>query len=300
MMAGYRRLPIEEFGRELITTGDLDPLYIGLAGVEWDSDQLYRFLVSYWCFYDAGVASYMSELQGEEFWQRMLTAAENAKQTPIGTRWPRSAERRHFRGQQAIRAVEELRDRYGEHPEAMVRYVSGMHDKDHSFKTVTDRVKEHRGFGDWISFKVADMLERLDIAPVKFGFSDAMYDSPVKAALTLARERNGYAENVHLKPEVIVPAVLSHLADSFKDLSAPPTHDRPLGLQEYETVLCKWGSHLSGHYPSGKDTHEIRNGVALWRHESQAARELLHHLPRYSRGGSDRATPGPLVTETVT
>lgn len=281
-MRDYPRLPIEQFGRQLITTGDLDPLYIGLARMEWDQDQLYRFLIAYWCFYDAGSASYISERKGNVFWNTMHTAARNTVSTPLGGRWPRAAERRHFRGEQATNAVEELTERY-KHPEEMVRYIAGPGAPETPvlFQEVAGRAKEHRGFGDWISYKVADMLERLDVARVLFTYSDAMYSSPVKAAEKLARERLQLPEDAKVKPEV-VHNVVKHLLVEYQDLWAPPNmaNIRQVGLQEIETVLCKWGSHMNGHYPPFKDTTEINEGLHAWSSASETARELLHWMPK--------------------
>jgi hypothetical protein len=221
----------------------------------------------------------LSEHTNEEFWQKMLVAAQNEVPTPIGGRWPRAAERRHFRGKQATSAVNELWERYNSYPEAMVRYIAGLPSGPYDFQSVTARAKEHRGFGDWISFKIADMLECLDIAPVTFQLSDAMYDSPTKAAERLARQRLGLPEGAKLK-DGVVESVVRHLLDTYANYPAPPNHVRLVGYQEVETILCKHGSHLNGHYPLGKDTHEITEGVKPWTTHSQTARELLHHLPK--------------------
>jgi hypothetical protein len=50
----------------------------------------------------------------------MLTAAQNDEPSPLGGRWPRASERRHFRGAKCVKAVEWLRNKYPE-PEAPVR-----------------------------------------------------------------------------------------------------------------------------------------------------------------------------------
>lgn len=71
MSRNYERLPIEKFGRHLITTGDLDPIHNGLVGAVaagvYTQPQLYCWLIAYWCFYHAGVASFMSGMEGQEF-----------------------------------------------------------------------------------------------------------------------------------------------------------------------------------------------------------------------------------------
>ena len=49
-----------------------------------------------------------------------------------------------------------------------------------------------------------------------------------------------------------------------KRAKAPPTRDRLVNVQEIETIFCKFKSHLKGHYPVGKDTHEVYHGLANW------------------------------------
>jgi hypothetical protein len=64
---------------------------------------------------------------------------------------------------------------------------------------------------------------------------------------------------------------------SFADLHAGPDYKRPIGIQEVETVFCKWKSHCSGHYPPGKDSIEIREGLHNW---GDSAQEMIKHLPK--------------------
>src|SRR5690606_28721140 len=138
------RLEIEEFGRRLITTGDLDPVYIALHGAKLDDPVLHRWLIAYWCLYHCGVASYLSEFEGVRFWQELHRAARNEEPAPTGERWPRGSERRHWRGQQAIKSCGELWGRYGDEPEAMVdTIIAGGWPQEHStplpFREITRR-----------------------------------------------------------------------------------------------------------------------------------------------------------------
>src|ERR1700682_5543491 len=108
-----------EFGDALIRTRDLDPLYCGLVGADLPRDQLARYLLSYLCFYHVGSSAWISEGEGDEFWARMKIAARNdigprnfwEEGLPQLDRWPRAAERRHFRGQKCVDAVEWLSKR---------------------------------------------------------------------------------------------------------------------------------------------------------------------------------------------
>lgn len=275
----YERLAIEPFGRHLLRSGDLDPIYLALHRVEWDFAQKKRWLVAYWCFYSAAVASYLSTPGHEaDFWQWMKKAAENTEPCVAG-RWPRGHERRHFRGAQGVRAVAELAERYP-HPEQMVdALVLGGH----HFKDVAQIAMGHRGFGPWISFKICDMLDRCMSWQVLFDRDDVfMFDSPKEAALMLWAERAGYSGSVYVRPKDekgAVNTVVDHLCQVFKSYKAPPLDDRPVNIQEVETILCKWKSHLSGHYPLNNDIDEINVGLRPWVTTSIACHQFHAAMP---------------------
>jgi hypothetical protein len=272
--------PIEEFGRQLIVTGDLDPLYIALVGAELEPTKLKRLLFAYWCFYNAGAASYIADAPtADKYWGRMLKAAYNTAETPIGGRWPRGHERRHFRGAAAITAVDSYMQLAPDGPEALVDAFAN-HPRDHGkegrlpFKLVSKRVQQLRLFGPWMAFKVGDMLERVMGVPICFEDADVfMFDSPYKAALMQADMLIGNRDEFPSDASRI-KWVVDHLGQAYSDLAAPPHFDRPIQLQEVETVLCKWKSSLSGHYPMGLDSRELSLGLHEWSLVSETAQQL--------------------------
>lgn len=295
----YERLAIEPFGRHLIQTGDLDPVYIALTRVDWDQDQIARWLVAYWCLYHCGSACYLSEQTGKRFWQLLISAARNdcddssvnSRRPPVGERWPRGHERRHFRGVAGNNAACDLADRYGEHPEQMVRhmYSDAVQGPDGArpivpFHLVSARAQEHILFGPWIAFKIGDMLDR--VLGIKVSFEEAhifMFKDPVKAAIMLWREKHSLPEGARPKDAasqaIVIRQVVEYLEEEFYDLLAPPLDDRSIGLQEVETVLCKWKSHMNGHYPLYNDIDEIRSGLEGW---GDAALEFEAVMPEGS------------------
>lgn len=289
-MAGrkYERLPIETFGRHLIKSGDLDPVYIGLVEAQWDEAKLAKWLIAYWCFYSTGVACYASEQNTQAFWQTLFVAAKNEQETPIGGRWPRGHERRHARGVQGLKMVQGLYDRYKDDPKHMVNYVcSGSYiyaddPKGVPYDRVAKAVMEHTLFGPWIGFKICDMVDRVLGIPVSFENGHVfMFKDPVKAAVMLWREKYNLPEGAKPKDKnVVLSGVVDMLCKEFADLEAPPYNDRSIGLQEVETVLCKWKSHMNGHYPLNNDIDEIRDGLEAWGAVSPAAKEMLYHTPK--------------------
>jgi hypothetical protein len=250
-------MDIRTFGEALLHTQDLDPVYVMLHGARMDRAQLERWCVAYWCFYHAGAASWLSELEGEEYWTWMLRAAQNAAPPPAkpGERWPRASERRYFRGPKCIKAVEWMANRW-ERPEDLVDHLVGMSQPIGEVRTensVMRAVAELPLFGPWIGFKVADMMERVLGMRVKFSPDIGLIYKEPRAALELLREGGKSAELAY-----------AEVSQHFAQFPAPPDLERPCGPQEVETILCKWKSHVGGHYPVGKDVREVGHALQGW------------------------------------
>ena len=273
----YKRLPIEEFGRHLIESGDLDPVYIALPKAMDNTAQMYRWLIAYWCFYHCGVASHMSEHEGNAFWTEMLRAAHNSLEAPVGGRWPRGHERRHARGDQGVKMVTHLRQLYGRLPEKMVEDMVDLCQGGVEFSVISRHVRQHTLFGPWIAFKVGDMLERVLECPVSFVNADVfMFKDPVKATLMMWRDKYGLPETARPKDELhVIREAVDYLKHEFRELSAPPNRDRPVDLQEVETVLCKWKSSMNGHYGPYNDINEITAGLEGWGETAMAFRAAM-------------------------
>lgn len=213
------------------------------------------------------MASWLAEKPYHEFYQGLQDVASNQTR-----RFPRGAERRHFRGQNAIDLVSDLRRKYPRAPEDFVLGVSGP-----SFGVISKRVQLHVGFGPWIAFKIADMLERVFEYPVDFSnCALSMYTEPVKGAV-LACEKWGEPQGTFVSS---VTHAVDRLMAQFGDFVAPPRPGRFVDIQEIETILCKWKSHMKGHYYVGKDTHEISEGLKDW---GGLAQELSLYAPKKER-----------------
>ena len=273
----YERLDIQQFGQHLLETNDLDPVYVALVAQSWSGETLRRWLIAYWCFYHCGVASWLAEHESMSFWAGMIEAARNVN-CPVGERWPRGRERRHFRGAQAIMAIEELCLAYPNQPERMVDWIAMAAP---SYIEVAERVRTHRGFGPWISFKIADMIER--VLGIHINFETAhvfMFKDPQKAALMLWSQHHGGARPKD--PQLAVRQVVDHLLKVFNAYKAPPRGDRAIGLQEVETILCCWKSHMNGHYPLYNDQVEINTGLIPWLGYSKLAGDFHRAMPKRS------------------
>lgn len=246
-------LSVVEFGRQLVETGDLDPVYTMLWEAQLEPRQLRQWLMSYWCFYHSGTASWIAEAlppANQWYWERMMRAAESSD-------YPRGTERRHFRGELSCKSVKWLAD----YPKGLDYMFTAFTEgpKPKSLKSVMDYVKTWVGFGDWIAFKVADMLERLDLCQIDFSDADTfLFDSPKEGAEIVAAKYGKFNVLAQSNPS---RWAVDYLREELGQLKAPPRFERNLNGQEYETILCKWKSHLNGHYEVGHDIKEIRAGL---------------------------------------
>lgn len=259
-----RTLSVEEFGEVLIRSGDLDPVYNAFAAAALELDQAQRWLMAYWMFYHAGVASWLSEQsQPSRFWEAARVAAVNTEPAPTGGRWPRGAERRHFRGPRCVRAVEWLSYRSPEDWVASLRGACPPSRRQSSldYRQVMRRVMVWPLHGPWIAFKAADMLERCLGWPVSFDRDIGLiYTEPQEGLYLLAHDRGRDASDVY-----------DYLLSHFGRLKAPPWRDRMCGPQEVETVLCKYKSYRFGYYYPGKDIKEVRHALERWGPTAQRA-----------------------------
>lgn len=233
-------LRVYEFGKQLLEKNDLDPVYVLLWEAQLSPKQLQKWLLAYWCFYHIGTASWI--VDQPSYWEAFKQAAGSKE-------WPRCSERRHFRGENARKSVEYL----------CSRGVSDLFDpllqEQLTVGQIMRYVQTWVGFGPWISFKVADMLERLDIAPVRFDAGTMfLFDSPREGAELLYRTEGGTGGDPN---SWAVDRILKQLGHH----RAPPRNERTLNVQEAETCLCKWKSYKGGHYRPGEDVESCQNGL---------------------------------------
>lgn len=239
-----QKLTVYDFGRRLLQTNDLDPVYVLLWEAHLDADELYRWLLSYWCFYHMGTASWCTE---GDYWSRMLEAAGSKD-------YPRCHERRHFRGQKAVDAINRLSQM---RVSSLFQPLVGVGSQ--SVHLVMTKVQSWPQFGPWIAFKVADMLERLGLCNVRFDAGAMfLFDSPREGAeLLYSQEAMFHGELKTNRGEWAVGRILSELGQH----EAPPRYERKINVQEAETILCKWKSYMGGRYHVGEDVASCRAGL---------------------------------------
>ncbi len=222
----------KEFGAILLKTEDLDPVYVVLHeavrhGLEQDT--LRRILLAYWVYYNIYTAAYVAE--SRDFYLAMYKSDAGHA--------PRGFERRHMRGKLVLNTIKGL-EAAGE-PESVVGQMT-FHNE---FWGVFNTVKSYYGFGPWIAFKVTDMAERVLGLPIDLSTATlAIYREPRKGASVIL-----YGDENHPVTDDELSSVVDSMIEEYKDCLAPPSYDRPVGMMEAETILCKAHAHYYGHYP---------------------------------------------------
>lgn len=251
------KLTYLQFGRQLLDTGDLDPIYIMLCKSRMDLNLLKRWCLAYWCFYHAGVASAIAEAPPSSFWKMMKKADQD--------KWPRGKERRHFRAANSANALDSMS---ASSPTAIVdKMISGD-----TFKELSKNVTSFPQFGSWMAFKIADMREQ--VFGVETNFPDlhlGIYKDPRQGAALIAT--GDWRSHIGISQ---VKEVVDKLIKDFRKYDAPPFYRRKVNVMEVETILCKYKSHVKGHYPLLNDCRDIYEGLEGW---GQLAEDLRCLVP---------------------
>lgn len=253
-MNSSSKLSVYEFGRQLLETRDLDPVYVMLWEAKLDPDLLRHWLLAYWCFYHSGTASWVCSIRAD-YWTRMEIAAASKE-------YPRCPERRHFRGDNARKSVAYLAS---QGIERLWKPFSIWNDHCVSVPVaaVMREVQEWTGFGPWIAFKVADMLERLNLVPVQFDDSAAfLFDSPREGAKLMWETEGCPSDGFNQEGVWAIESILGQNTNlGLRRYKAPPRYERIINSQEAETILCKWKSYMAGRYEVGEDIEALHKSL---------------------------------------
>lgn len=265
-MYNYPLMSWADFSTTLLTKFDLDPIYAMLvdavAAGAMDEPTLKRWLLAYWCYYSAGTASFIAEEPSHKFYEFMRLGFSGANQ------YSRGHERRHFRGENGLKAIDHL-ERFGPAEKVVDFIYAGAC---LTYSCVAERAMGFTLFGPWIAWKICDMGERVLCLDVDFHDTSLyMYKDPVQGG-ALYR----FGDWQHPINEAELALVVKMIETEFDGYMAPPHLDRPINVQEVETLLCKYKAHVKGHYPPLFDIVEIRHGLENW---GDLAGVLLQYLP---------------------
>jgi len=227
----------QRFAKTLFKMEDADPGYMMLGRAAMSTDQKMRFMTAWVTFYNPGIAAAASEHTGREFWAYLLRQYPTAK---------RASERRHFRGDQGMTALRSWIAQFPK-PEDMILHMQG----DDYFE-VKRNGKSVMRVGEYFVWKFADVQERCFRLPCVF---------PPEAAKHSPKVPQQGAKLINLHNEVgETYAVISNYLNDC-DMLAPPWYDRPMNMQEAETVCCVYKQYRHGKWAPGTRTAKATNSL---------------------------------------
>lgn len=258
------------FAHRLFELEDADPGYMALARVKWSTSKKLRFVAAWCTYYHPGIAAAACEYTGKKFWDYLFSVYKTA---------PRASERRHFRGQAGLKA---LRIWERQTPESLIDDMFGS-----TYFEVRKNLKHVPQYGDYFAWKIADVQDR--VFKLKCDFTGAeMYSPkvPQEGAIMIARSH----PNIALRAELTVPRVYDTIIRYLNRLGhdAPPWYDRPVNVQEAETVCCVFHQYAGGSY-----TYDSRNAKMTKRlldYPTEASMDLLEALHAPHKGRKNLTT----------
>lgn len=222
-----------QFARDLVTTGELDPVYnLIYGGKQRYGDQwAAQFALHFFMYYDVGQAAALANAQTElDFWHMQNFGYDAFK---------RGSERRHFRGEKGKQAMLNLQ--HIGSPEQIWKRMHGLHY--HSLRLNVQDKFQGCQIGDYFTWKAMDILDRCLGMPVQLSVNEAaqyLPDTPVKAIRTFWR----------ITP---ICEALDQVVTVINDLPAPGAPTRNCSYSEAETILCAMYGFNKGTYKFGSD-----------------------------------------------
>lgn len=230
----------KEFARELVTTGELDPMYTMLyrsRAAKGDSWTM-KFCLYMLMFYDSTRAAWIADQPSDLFWGYVMGNFDNHR---------RGKERRHFRGENGRVSAASLAALGG--PEKAFQIASQASTLP-EFYNALDRATVV-GFGPYFRLKWADYLTNVFEFPISVEHLPFMLpDPPLKCIKSVF-------------PTMYVKDAMDLIVSWIADMDDPFSGKRKCGYSEAETVACGIHTYLIKHeYQMGDDIAKYKRDLA--------------------------------------
>lgn len=268
------------FTKRIYKEWDADPGYYALQHTAMASDQRLRAAVAWCTYYNLGIAADASEYEGKRFWDYLVGIYPTAK---------RATERRHFRGQQGMLALEQWRTNW-KRPEGLAEFMCDGH----TYFDIRRQGQKVRQYGDYFFWKWCDLHEVLGFGPVDMRGSEVHSPKLPQQGAALIFEMGELASHGEVPiydPVAIVAEVYDDIVQFGCRKKTPPrtTRARLFGIQEAETVCCVYKQMSSGSYIYGTRTAKaVRRLRAGTSHTAEAMAGTLLDLSPYSESELNR------------
>ncbi len=247
--------PWENYWVAISTTRDIDPTYEGLyrAAPDLGEKRLKRVLLSMLMFYNSGFACQCAEVK--DFWRFVEDNYERA---------PRGTERRHFRGDNGRKTIQQLKERFPTPEDAL----DALYAPD--YLRMREKWKTVNAFGDYFVWKVFDYYDRILGMPVNFdSVLPFIPQEPIKGAQVLSSQ---------LEIPYSMERVMEVLDEAAGRLSLTPpgVQSRRASVPEAETFLCMYQHSVHKRDYVGKDILSHHQALAG---KGELAEVVKGHMP---------------------
>lgn len=221
-----------QFAVQLFEDEDADPGYMMLARADIPEEQKIRFLVAWVTYYNPGIAACASIAgSSKRFWEYLFLQYPTAK---------RASERRHFRGAAGRLALTNWRVQFP-NPEEMVAYLFSD-----TYFQVRGKAKHVPQIGAYFVWKFADIQERVFRIPCDFTGAESYSPKVPQIGAWMIKSEEKFWQEGCLTVAPIYKMIYDHL--NKRQMRSPPWYDRPMNMQEAETVCCVYHQYLGGKY----------------------------------------------------
>lgn len=230
------KLSFYEFSKLLLETGDIDPDYVFIRdkSIEYNFNkkQIFNWILHKLVIYDS-----YSELQ-------VIFKQKKLEEVKYGNE--RRKHKMHAR--QYLNNIQKA-------------FIDTNVEKFFSDNgnLVFNRIKTIKGFGPWAAWKFMDLMSCSYGVDVDFDSIDfrRAYTFPLKGLLMV----NGLPEDVKLlKDNSLYKKLLSNtyaMLDDLVKIHTPHNNGKGVRLNELETLLCKYHSHMHNKYTAGQDIEHL-------------------------------------------
>ena len=252
-----------DFSFKHIALGDVDPIYTMIRNSSLSYDNKKRFIFSHLMVYDLKSSIELAnESNNEKYYDKLLQYFKEAKvgkdRKDVASR-ETNIKSRVFGTQLPL-----LRNKS---PEDWIQYVIEETIKHKSWDNSLIASKKIPTFGEYFSFKLADMIETIfDISEYSVKWSKDFIKSLPRGSLTgYEMVRTGSNHKFRSKEEIrkcsLLGTFYNEQVEFFKDYQCPQNPNRSIGVQEIETLLCDYRKIRKGTLRHGDKVLKLKEGI---------------------------------------
>lgn len=258
MLDGFR-----EFSYKHIALGDVDPIYAMIRNSALDYNEKKRFMFSHLMVYDLKSSIALSDIKDNELYYDKLLCY--FKESKVGKDRKDVASREtNTKSRMFGTQLPKMRLRS---PEDWVEEAIQATQSSKSWGVSLKTSKNIPTFGEYFSFKLADMIETIfDIDNYTVNYDKEFIDSIPRGSLTgYEMTRTGSLHKFRSKEEIRRCSSMSkfyemHL-EFFSSFKCPHKPTRSIGVQEIETLLCDYRKVCKGSLLHGDKVLKLNDGI---------------------------------------